>query len=589
MGVKISDLPTATQPFSGPDEIPLVQNTETRKATLNSLVSYLSSGYYDSDYTLTNAICARSTKERFEQNEYVDIKDFGAKGDGITDDWLAIQRAIYAASAVPFGTSGWPAPSAVLESDVFTYTLAGYSISRPRIWGSQGKKTVYIPEGDFLISKPLIITSGTTIEGSSTLASTLLLSSGSMCNFIESMNLALTRLYPEKFEIFDEWNAQAGIKNLSLRRSLIGVPLPPYSNPTKKDWIPITSSVLLSGLAGNSVLSAAPYVGYNLIPTTDYQIKLLHEYGTVNETAYNITKITTREVTISPPLATNTPLTGTRFLVGFPSQNGIFTSGGENYCIDNVQINIGQTGDLNTLSARASNQGAGIFVYRGSPAPTIKDCMCNNAEVGYWIEEGPALLLKPSGDGNKIFVRSGMLRFSLPTIIAPKIELNWGDVFEFGSNQGSDNCNYVILGGQINSTSYYQSTTGSVIVTKGLGTTSDPRIIVDGFRAYVDRQNYISVYNKWDTTIDLSTLNIPKSASNWGNLFNTNTGGWPVKFYWDGTKDLNMAMEKTSTQYRVISALTLGSFANDTAAATGGVNVGSLYRKSDGTTAWRVS
>ena len=147
----------------------------------------------------------------------------------------------------------------------------------------------------------------------------------------------------------------------------------------------------------------------------------------------------------------------------------------------------------------------------------------------------------------------------------------------------------MINGGQINSTSYYQSTTGSVIVTKGLGTTSDQRIIVDGFRAYTNRQNYISVYNKWDTTIDLSSLNIPKSASNWGNLYTNIHGGWPVKFYWDGTKDLQMVMEKTSTQYRVISSLTLGPFANDTAALSGGVGIGALYRKSDGTTAWRVS
>ena len=43
MGIRISELPSNTLPYSGTDQIPIVQNSVTRAATLSSLVTYLSS------------------------------------------------------------------------------------------------------------------------------------------------------------------------------------------------------------------------------------------------------------------------------------------------------------------------------------------------------------------------------------------------------------------------------------------------------------------------------------------------------------------------------------------------------------------
>jgi hypothetical protein len=112
--VKISQLPLATSPLDSTVEMPVVQGGVTKRAGMTT-IGFLQSG--------TSAVL-RTAQAKMQ--DVVSVKDFGAVGDGTTDDTAAFQAAANASNRVvaPPTTTSYRLNGSVIATDV-TFDIQG--------------------------------------------------------------------------------------------------------------------------------------------------------------------------------------------------------------------------------------------------------------------------------------------------------------------------------------------------------------------------------------------------------------------------------------------------------------------------------
>ena len=81
----------------------------------------------------------------------LDVRDFGAKGDGVTDDFAAIQQALNKAEEYR-------------NADKMIYANNLGTISSWGVWDG-GNPEVFLPKGTYRISRPLVGLKNVTLCG----------------------------------------------------------------------------------------------------------------------------------------------------------------------------------------------------------------------------------------------------------------------------------------------------------------------------------------------------------------------------------------------------------------------------------------
>lgn len=102
--VKISELPAATSPVSPSDVAAVVQGGVTKKAAISQF-GFAPQGSGAVTRTIQNKLL-----------DSVSVKDFGAVGDGITDDTIAIQNAFYNGGSVFFPPGTYKVTTVFVQS-----------------------------------------------------------------------------------------------------------------------------------------------------------------------------------------------------------------------------------------------------------------------------------------------------------------------------------------------------------------------------------------------------------------------------------------------------------------------------------------
>jgi hypothetical protein len=360
----------------------------------------------------TNSNTARSLQERFR--DVVNVLDFGADPTGTSDSWLAIQRAICAASNHPefgqnAGSLNVPANTETTLTTSDTDCILHINKVFPKLFFLDKGTPVFFPQGSYRISRPIVVGPYTHLIGGGRATIYPINGSRGQFNLIESSFVWLNRTQCEDnitFQGFAGYDHGLKIEGLILIGFGSGEG---YDNTTQTPnlsfyRLPLlnsgpSSSFNVTG-SGTSGASSFTLSGTHLF-YPDSKLKF-----TGHNTIYTYVSRSGNTINVTPNLTTT--FTNQNLLLGLPANNGMMVNGGEDSYIRNCNISV--------------CTGAGIFVCGGTPSQLVQNTMSNANDIAFWMDAGTNTLVQPSGDGNNVFLRTGYLVHSHTTMINCKVE-----------------------------------------------------------------------------------------------------------------------------------------------------------------------
>jgi len=389
--------------------LPVVAGTTAGTYAEGDRVAQLGAG---SVVTSTNSNTARSLQERFR--DVVNVLDFGADPTGTNDSWLAIQRAICAASNHPqygqnAGSLNAPANTETTLTVNDADCILWFNKVFPKLFFVGGGNPVFFPKGNYRISRPIVVGMFTKLFGTGQTYIFPTIGSKGQFNLIESQFVWLNRTQCEDnmpLQAFAGYDHDLRIEGLNLYGYGSGEG---YDNTTQTPnlsfyRLPLMQSgpSSLFNVTGSGTSGASSFTlsGTHLF-YPDSKIKF-----TGHDTVYTYVSRSGNTINVTPNLTTT--FTNQNVLLGLPSNNAIFVNGGENSYIRNCLI--------------GSFTGAGIFVCGGTPSQVVENTAIAACDIAYWMEAGTNTLIQPSGDGNNVFLRTGYLSHVHTTMINCKVE-----------------------------------------------------------------------------------------------------------------------------------------------------------------------
>lgn len=444
MSTKISQLLLATSPVAPDVVLPVVQDGVTKKASIDQL-GFLQSGTGATTRTIQSKL-----------RDTVSVKDFGAVGDGSTDDLTAFQNAAAAAKCVYVPTGTYKISGTVAISldgarwygdGISASIITSNSTTLPMFTIATGLNGVQIEDLQF--TRSVTATSG----ADGIRCSTVTIGQARLHRLLIQNQYNGLALGPTDYSVIDDVIVQKNQNDGVVIINTAANGTCQWSINRLLTQMNAARGLLVSTVAGPSTMNLGTWRDINTYANNSYGVAVVGAVGLA--------------------------IFGLRWSIGFSGENGnsavYLDTYGEGHRISNVQTELtGRIATGPTLATAASNIGNGFEVTGNNIGVVISDCDSNGHSYdGYYMAATVNVLDGCKGTNNGLTGTAG--RRNGVNHAGGRLTLTGG---QYGNTQASvsqvngvlaaDGDNLTVIGADLtnNATSPISATTNATYVTQ---------------------------------------------------------------------------------------------------------------------------